>query len=52
MFNQVKCISGSTILGNGDVALILDVPALVRQATMGAPASAPKSNPSAALMVA
>ena len=33
MFNQVKCISGSTILGSGDVALILDVPALVRQAT-------------------
>jgi two-component system chemotaxis sensor kinase CheA len=33
LFNQVKCISGSTILGSGDVALILDVPALVRQAT-------------------
>ena len=33
MFSQVKCISGSTILGNGDVALILDVPALVRQAS-------------------
>ena len=32
MFNQVSCISGSTILGSGDVALILDVPALVRQA--------------------
>jgi two-component system chemotaxis sensor kinase CheA len=32
MFNQVQCISGSTILGSGDVALILDVPALVRQA--------------------
>lgn len=29
MFAQVKCVSGSTILGNGDVALILDVPALV-----------------------
>ena len=29
LFNQVKCISGSTILGSGDVALILDVPALV-----------------------
>lgn len=33
IFNQVTCISGSTILGSGDVALILDVPALVRQAT-------------------
>jgi two-component system chemotaxis sensor kinase CheA len=35
MFNQVKCISGSTILGNGGVALILDVPSLVRQAVEG-----------------
>jgi two-component system chemotaxis sensor kinase CheA len=32
MFTQVKCVSGSTILGSGDVALILDVPQLVRQA--------------------
>ena len=32
IFNQVTCISGSTILGSGDVALILDVPALMRQA--------------------
>jgi len=30
IFSQVKCISGSTILGNGDVALILDVPSLVK----------------------
>lgn len=36
IFSQVKCISGSTILGSGDVALILDVPALVHQATRGA----------------
>jgi len=35
MFGQSKCISGSTILGSGDVALILDVPALVHQATQG-----------------
>ncbi|MDR3370332.1 chemotaxis protein CheA [Rhodoferax sp.] len=33
MFAQSPCISGSTILGSGDVALILDVPALVRQTT-------------------
>ena len=33
MFAQSTCISGSTILGSGDVALILDVPSLVRQAT-------------------
>jgi chemotaxis protein histidine kinase CheA len=32
MFHQVKCISGSTILGSGDVALILDVPALIERA--------------------
>jgi two-component system, chemotaxis family, sensor kinase CheA len=31
MFNQVKCISGSSILGSGDVALILDVSALFQQ---------------------
>jgi two-component system chemotaxis sensor kinase CheA len=28
VFSQVRCISGSTILGSGEVALILDVPAL------------------------
>jgi len=31
MFSHVECISGSTILGSGEVALILDVPALVRR---------------------
>lgn len=31
LFSQVQCISGSTILGSGEVGLILDVPALVRQ---------------------
>lgn len=35
MFSQAQCISGSTILGSGEVALILDVPALVRQASQG-----------------
>ncbi len=30
MFSQVKCVSGSSILGSGEVALILDVPALVQ----------------------
>jgi two-component system chemotaxis sensor kinase CheA len=35
MFGQSRCISGSTILGNGDVALILDVPALINQAMGG-----------------
>ncbi|MDF3822491.1 chemotaxis protein CheW, partial [Leptospira sp. 96542] len=28
VFSEVRCISGSTILGSGEVALILDVPAL------------------------
>jgi two-component system chemotaxis sensor kinase CheA len=32
IFTRAECISGSTILGSGEVALILDVPALVRQA--------------------
>jgi two-component system chemotaxis sensor kinase CheA len=39
MFSQVKCVSGSTILGSGDVALILDVPSLVQQAIVGTEAS-------------
>jgi two-component system chemotaxis sensor kinase CheA len=32
IFSRVQCISGSSILGSGEVALILDVPALVQQA--------------------
>jgi two-component system chemotaxis sensor kinase CheA len=32
MFSRVKCIAGSTILGSGDVALILDVAAVLRHA--------------------
>jgi two-component system, chemotaxis family, sensor kinase CheA len=36
MFNRVKCISGSSILGNGEVALILDVPTLVQHAAQAA----------------
>ncbi len=31
LFSNLKCISGSTILGSGEVALILDVPALIEQ---------------------
>ncbi|HJV82005.1 chemotaxis protein CheA [Noviherbaspirillum sp.] len=31
MFANLRCISGSTILGNGEVALILDVPMLVQE---------------------
>jgi two-component system chemotaxis sensor kinase CheA len=31
MFNKLPGIAGSTILGSGEVALILDVPALVNQ---------------------
>lgn len=33
IFTQVRCISGSTILGSGEVALIIDVPGLVHQVT-------------------
>jgi two-component system chemotaxis sensor kinase CheA len=32
MFAHLKCVSGSTILGNGSVALILDVAALAQRA--------------------
>lgn len=32
MFRAVDCVTGSSILGNGEVALILDVPALVTRA--------------------
>jgi two-component system chemotaxis sensor kinase CheA len=31
MFNKVSCISGSTILGSGEVALIVDVPVLLQR---------------------
>ncbi|MFI5841306.1 chemotaxis protein CheW [Catenuloplanes sp. NPDC051500] len=33
LFSNLKCVSGSTILGNGDVALILDVGPLVAEHT-------------------
>jgi chemotaxis protein histidine kinase CheA len=42
VFSHIRCISGSTILGTGEVALILDVPALVQQIEL-AGASMPKS---------
>jgi two-component system, chemotaxis family, sensor kinase CheA len=39
LFSQVKGISGSSILGSGDVALIIDVPALMQQAQRKVPVS-------------
>jgi two-component system chemotaxis sensor kinase CheA len=36
IFDRVTCVGGSTILGSGEVALILDVAALVEQAREGA----------------
>jgi two-component system chemotaxis sensor kinase CheA len=44
MFAQSKCISGSTILGSGDVALILDVPQLVRRSISAMKTGTPWSN--------
>ncbi len=41
MFRNVDYVSGSSILGNGEVALVLDVPALLRRAVD--PTSARKS---------
>jgi two-component system chemotaxis sensor kinase CheA len=32
IFSNLRGISGSTILGSGEVALILDVPSMVQQA--------------------
>ena len=43
LFRNVKCVSGSSILGNGEVALILDVPLLIDQATAGRRRSAAAS---------
>ncbi|MBQ5947356.1 chemotaxis protein CheA [Massilia sp. ST3] len=40
MFNGVSCISGSTILGSGEVALIVDVPALLKQVGHDTPLAA------------
>jgi two-component system chemotaxis sensor kinase CheA len=39
MFSHVNCISGSTILGSGDVALILDVAVLANEAESSIPAN-------------
>jgi two-component system chemotaxis sensor kinase CheA len=44
MFAQVRGISGSSILGSGDVALILDVPVLMQEAQVARHASAPRTS--------
>ncbi|HEY0465696.1 MAG TPA: chemotaxis protein CheA, partial [Polyangiaceae bacterium] len=44
-FSRVKCISGSSILGTGEVALILDVPTLVRQAAFRSPTTNQSKQP-------
>lgn len=49
MFSGLKCISGSTILGSGEVALILDVPALVQHAGRATPAATARATEHAAL---
>ena len=45
LFEKLSGISGSTILGTGEVALILDVPALVHKAVGSESASAAKDKP-------
>jgi two-component system chemotaxis sensor kinase CheA len=37
LFSKVGCISGSTILGNGSVALILDIHGLINTMTESEP---------------
>jgi two-component system chemotaxis sensor kinase CheA len=39
LFNRMRCISGSTILGSGAVALILDIGALLADAAHHVPAA-------------
>ena len=41
MYQGVEGVSGATILGDGCVALILDVPAIVRQAEFDAGRQSP-----------
>ena len=48
LFSSLRGIAGSTILGSGDVALILDVPALVASATRSGGHAHRHSDPSAA----
>jgi len=50
LFRHLPCLAGSTILGNGEVALILDVPALARLHTESprAPTHMPTPTPSLA----
>ncbi|TAK81143.1 MAG: chemotaxis protein CheA [Aquabacterium sp.] len=45
IFSQVKGISGSSIRGSGDVALILDVPVLMHEAMQGASSPARAQTP-------
>lgn len=47
MFRQVECVSGSSILGTGEVALILDVAALVQLAIARSEAAYPQTPQSA-----
>ena len=41
VFAHIQCLSGSTILGNGEVALIVDVPAILDHMTRASTAAAP-----------
>ena len=31
LFQNLKCISGTTILGSGDVAMIVDIPEIIKK---------------------
>jgi two-component system chemotaxis sensor kinase CheA len=52
MFTQVDCVSGSSILGTGEVALILDVPAVLERAIQRSQASTQLRSASAVAAVA
>jgi two-component system chemotaxis sensor kinase CheA len=47
VFQHLQCVSGSSILGSGDIALILDVPALIRHAGGGDTARANQAHETA-----
>jgi two-component system chemotaxis sensor kinase CheA len=44
LFEHLSGISGSTILGTGDVALILDVPTLLQKAVIQESATTPQAS--------
>ncbi|HEY6925784.1 MAG TPA: chemotaxis protein CheW, partial [Steroidobacteraceae bacterium] len=49
LLRRTDCVSGSSILGTGEVALILDIPALLQQAQSRVHVAATRGNVTAAV---